>query len=1234
MKPTENQQLAIDIRDANVLVSAAAGSGKTSVLVERILQRISKAGGDTAPVDIDRMLIMTFTNAAAAEMRERIRDAIDKRMTEARGDKETDRSEDLSILGRQSLLVHHAMITTIHGFCKSVITDHFEELDLDPNFRVGDENECRLIMQDALDECLERAYAKQDPSFCRLVECFSGTKNDSGLADLLIPLYRFMIGDPDPENFLADSCRSYEFCTYEEFEKSDLYKFYIDLIREEISFAQEAAKEAGTVVDACPAIASYRPHIDAYLELFAGLKEKMEASPFKIRETAGPLADFKPPRLPSIRGDKLDDDEKVSAARFKDLREQAKSGIKRILDLADLTGDGAFLRMKSAKVELKALCDLVLDLKRIYEEKKRDKGIIDFNDMEHMAISILKNPDIAAVYRDHYAEIYVDEYQDSNMIQEMLVSLICRKDPGNVFCVGDVKQSIYRFRQARPDLFLTKYYTYTDEKGPNRRILLNDNFRSRRETVNAVNEVFFSIMKKSLGGIEYDEDARLNFGASYYEDLPAKEGIYRSEIIIGNISRDDTDEKAGIGDDLSNEEFTANIIADRISRMIRDGYPVYDKERKEIRPVGFGDFTILVRTFKKYETVFRRVFAGADIPLAVTGHEGYFQTVEIRTALAFLQAVDNPLNDIALAAVALSGIGGFTDKDMAELTAEAGSDICLYERIKSKREDTDELGTRCAAFLSLLDKYKAMSVYTTVHGLLSDLIDNVYGDIVKGMNRSAQRMANLEMLLSKAADYGRTSFTGLYQFVRYMDQIRKYEMDDGEASLSSGNDASVKLMTIHASKGLEFPVCFLAGIERGRNTGDEQGRLLAHPLYGLGINYTDPDRRIYGTTLPKELIREANRREAVAEEIRLLYVAMTRARDKLIMVGCGDGNSLGGPVRQAGSWDSYLDMLNAAYGPDGFKDIDVSCVLPEDLVYGRLREVMDRDKSADSLMGIVRDHERGRKEEGDRKVPEFLRYAANKYPYPIDRELRQKLSVSDLKHKAIEEEIARGLELAPDGEQLFAETEPDRYIPAFMRAEGETEKGGTFYGSAFHRIMELWDYSNIHIREGGPGDYKLADGEDGLSKGDQVSSGMVREFTEKMCILHRMSREQADAIRPDDVAAFLNSALGRRMKSAADAGRLYREQPFVIGMPQGDETVLVQGIIDAYFTDDEGITIVDYKTDRVSDEEMLVNRYRAQLEYYGMALSQIRGLPVRELIIYSTRLRSEIKVTVAKDGRI
>nr|MCR5473658.1 PD-(D/E)XK nuclease family protein [Lachnospiraceae bacterium] len=394
-----------------------------------------------------------------------------------------------------------------------------------------------------------------------------------------------------------------------------------------------------------------------------------------------------------------------------------------------------------------------------------------------------------------------------------------------------------------------------------------------------------------------------------------------------------------------------------------------------------------------------------------------------------------------------------------------------------------------------------------------------------------------------------------------------------------------------------------------------------------------PDRRIYGTTLPKELIREANRREAVAEEIRLLYVAMTRARDKLIMVGCGDGNSLGGPVRQAGSWDSYLDMLNAAYGPDGFKDIDVSYVLPEDLVYGRLGRIVEKEESADSLMKIVRDHERGRKEEENR-IPEFLRYAANEYPYPIDRELRQKLSVSDLKHKAIEEEIARGLELAPDGEQLFAETKPDRYIPAFMRAEGETEKGGTFYGSAFHRIMELWDYSNLHICEDRPGDKKPADGEEGLSMRDPVSSDLVREFTEKMCSLHRMSREQADAIRPDDVAAFLNSALGRRMKSAADAGRLYREQPFVIGMPQGDETVLVQGIIDAYFTEDDGITIVDYKTDRVSDEEMLVNRYRAQLEYYGMALSQIRGLPVRELIIYSTRLRSEIKVTVAKDGRI
>lgn len=1260
MEFTEKQQLAIDIRDANVLVSAAAGSGKTSVLVERIVRRISGEGVyDDKPVDIDRLLVMTFTNAAAAEMRERIRDAIDKRMEDLRKIPAGERNEErLLHLTKQSLLVHNAMITTIHGFCRSVITDHFGEVALDPDFRVADEEECSLIMQEALDECMEAAYEKGDPGFLKAVECFCTAKNDRGLADLVIPVYRFIIADPDPGGFIKRCCRSYEYENYEEFENSDIMRLFDMILAREIGRGSAAVEAAVRILDDHKDLEPYRPHIEAFRQAFSEAGAHMLSEDARDNDILRSILSFEIPRLASVRSAGLDDDTKAKASEFKGLRDLAKEEIGRISHLLSLTGKEEFEKTRPVLTTLKAVSDLVLDFKRIYEEKKRDANIIDFNDMEHMAVAILQNPDTAAVYREHFVEIYVDEYQDSNMIQEMLVSLVCRHDPGNVFCVGDVKQSIYRFRQARPDLFLSKYNTYTDEKGPDQRILLNDNFRSRREVVDSVNEVFSHIMKADMGGIEYDEAARLAYGAHYYEDMPQPDMDYRTEIIIGDTAADeavvedagDQEREPLFNEKLSKEEFAANIVADRITSMIRSHFTIYDKEKKTVRPVSFRDFTILVRSVKSFEPVFRKVFAGAGIPLAVKGREGYFGTVEVQTALAFLQAVDNPLCDIPLATLAASPVGGFTSEDLASVTAGSDTGMCLFDRISSAAQNSPEteeddahrsglmtegkeddqaanVQVKCKNFISLLAKYKSMSAYTTVYGILSDFIDNEYGDYVRCMDRNEQRMANLSMLLAKAEAFGRTSFKGLYQFVRYMDQIRKYEIDDGEAATATENEDVVRLMTMHASKGLEFPVCILAGLEKRRNTGDESGSFLCSTSYGFGVGYTDPDRRIKSPTLPGEMIAEANRTEAVAEEMRLLYVAMTRARDKLIMIGCPGSDCFDGGPKSIDRSMNFLDMIRAAHGEEGFDHIDITYVKLSDLVAARFEHEVGKEALADELMAVVREHLRGAKRDdtdGKMKLPAYLIYADHGYPFELHPELRAKLSVSDLKHKAIEEKIEQGMELVPDGEQLFAETEPEKYIPKFMRAGGQTERGGTFYGTAFHRIMELWDYSNVHVHEGDPTTSHEGHDENAEITGVPVTPEDVLAFAGRMQNLHRMSKEQVDAIRADDVAYFLNSALGIQMRHAAKNNMLFREQPFVIGIPEAGETILVQGIIDAFFMEEDGITILDYKTDRVADEQMLVNRYRTQLEYYKMALSRITGKPVKALVIYSTRLRASI----------
>ncbi|MBO4266256.1 MAG: helicase-exonuclease AddAB subunit AddA [Lachnospiraceae bacterium] len=1203
MELTREQQLAVDIRDCNVLVSAAAGSGKTSVLVKRIVSRITS--GD--PVNIDRLLIMTFTNAAAAEMKSRIRDAIESEISRLCKEAEPD-AEKIAHLRKQSMIAHNAMITTIHGFCKSVVTDHFEEVSLDPNFRIADENECKLMMQDALEECLEAAYEKASPAFLEAVECFSKAKNDSGLADLIIPMYRFVVSSPDPEEFIKQCRNCYDLDSYEEFERSELFESYVNRIAGGLNRLSSVAQKALSLIDDNEGIEPYRACINAYKEGFdaiirdienAGASSEDKKRSFWIygiiRKGLG-LID--PPSLKPIREAGLEASEIEAKKAVASLRGDMKKELEKLRELVVFDTEDIYRHIMIAKGPLFAITDVVSDFAAVYKEKKRQQNVIDFNDMEHMAVSILRNPDIAAIYREQFVEIYVDEYQDSNMTQEVLVSLICRPDAGNVFQVGDVKQSIYRFRHARPDLFLSKYSSYSDEKGENRRILLNDNFRSRDEVVDAVNEVFTAIMKSDTGGIEYDDDAMLKRAADYYEQPPSGKDPYRAEILIG------------VPGDLSDEEFSANTVANRIMSMIRDGYRVYDKSRKITRPATFRDFTILVRSMKKYDKAFRDVFASAGIPLFVNGREGYFGTVEVQTVLSFLSAVDNPLCDIELAALARCPVGGFTDKDMAEITAAAGNDKSLYHRIKAvaaDRED-DELKAKCVRLLELLARYRDMSGYTPVSGIISDFIDKEYADHVRCMGKQEQRMANLALLLAKAEDYGRTSFKGLYRFVRYMDQIRKYEIDDGEAGTVGENDDVVRLMTMHSSKGLEFPVCFVVGLEKRRNILDETGKVIWNNRFGFGVDYVDINRRITGTTLPKMLVREENKTDSIAEEMRVLYVAMTRAREKLVMVGIGKEDIFDGPAKPIENSLTYFDMLKHAHGTEGFEHIDVSIVTEADLVLGRFEEEIEKEDASERIMAIIKDERCAKDTDktGNITLPEYLAHVRDGYPYPIDKDLRMKLSVSDLKHKAIEEKKAAG-ELLTGDEPLFGETEPEKYIPRFARSEGETATGGTFYGTAFHRIMELWEYP-------------------AGKESDTVTKEDITAFAEKMHGLHRMERQQADAIRPDDVAFFINSELGRRMRKAKEEGKLFREQPFVIGVDRSGEMILVQGIIDAYFVEEDGITIVDYKTDRVDNEEMLIGRYKAQLEYYGIALSQITGRPVKDLLIYSTRLRKAISV--------
>lgn len=1196
---TQNQELAITLSDRNILVSAAAGSGKTSVLVERIIRKITD---EKKPISIDHMLVMTFTNAAAKEMKDRIRAAIENRLEE-------DPYNDNLI--KQSILIHNANITTIHGFCQGIIREHFEELSIDPNFRVGDGNECTLIKMDTLDEVMLSYYEEGDREFLDTVECFSSSKSDKRFAELVLELYEFSQSSPDPDAFLDECVKPYEIETVDEFEKSDFVKAYVEHYINKISMLKDMAESALMIVSDNEDVHNYYENISDDCDILAGLSECRSYT--EIYERINKVAFG---RLKSIRTKDMSDESLADKEKVSQMRGYYKSEIEGISKAFSDNVQKVYEDMRLSRNAVSVLTRIVKSFGLQYSIKKRDKNIIDFNDMEHMAIKVLReNPEIAENYRDYYEEIYVDEYQDSNMTQETLLNLIKRDNPnGNLFMVGDVKQSIYRFRQARPDLFVNKYDTYTDEESGCQRIMLNDNFRSRSNVIKAVNEVFCEIMKKENGGIEYDDDAALKYGATYYDDTCDDDSVYDAEVIIGT------------GDELPKTELVTNIIASKIKEYIASKMHVYDAKTRSMRPIRYGDICILARSVKSWEESIKSIFANAGIPVSISSKEGYFDVEEVKTVMAFLQTLDNPLQDIPLATVMSSPIGGFTNKELAVLRINHQNER-MYESITSyieeNRDETDQtvivLKNKCEKLIDKLTYYSEKATYTPVYGIIRELVDSEYGDYVRSLDRGDVRMMNLNMLMVNAQEYGRTSFKGLFNFVRYMSLIRKYEIEDGEASVISEEDDVVRVMTIHASKGLEFPVCIVAGIDKGRNNTDEGGSVIWDASYGIGVNRIDINRRTKKSTLYKNLIKERLKNENVAEEMRVLYVAMTRAREKLILVGYGkDQDVFAKPKPDIMSVQSYQDFICYALSKRGaFESIRISYSNALVQTTERVQNTLKHEMSIDDFLNYG-DGDSGsncESKENDSNIFDNIKFV---YPYKNDNAIPSKLSVSDLKHMAIEREIERGEELAPDGEQLFSETEPENYIPKFMRQEGQSAAGGTFYGTAFHRILELWKY-----------DKEDATAED------------VRSLVSEMLERNRIDVQQAEAVRADEIAYFLGTNLGKRMFTANGKHKLFREQPFVLGVQkseindyvlsnqadsdsENEDIVLVQGIIDAFFEEDDGIVIVDYKTDYVTHEDMLINRYKAQLEYYKKALAQITGKKVKEMIIYSSRLKKEI----------
>lgn len=1221
---TEEQKKVIDVRNKNVLVSAAAGSGKTAVLVERILSLVCGEGEDEKPLDVDRLLVVTFTKAAAAEMRERVGLALEKRLE---ADPENEH------LQKQQTLIHSAQITTIDSFCQYVIRNYFHQIDLDPAFRIGDEGELKLLKGDVVQELLEEHYGAEDPEerarFTEFVEVYATGKSDVAIENLILQLYEFAVSYPYPKRWLAECMEPYRAQTEEDLERSPWMQFLMNYVNR--TFA-DLEQEIRKMLDICHLPGGPYMYEDAVQADLLQVQELLGCRGYEnIRER---LTDLSFARLSTKKDPNVEEERKNQIKAF---RESMKKSLKDLKEkFFNLPLTGVLDVIQKAAPTTAVLLSLTAEFADRYQEKKRLKNLADFPDLEHLALEILVEDvetgedsrmkivptDAARELSARYAQIMIDEYQDSNLIQEIILNSVSRgQGIPNVFMVGDVKQSIYRFRLARPELFMEKYHTYPQsDEAAEIRIDLHKNFRSRREVLEGTNDVFEKLMTEAVGGITYDSAAALYLGA----EMPEPEsGINVPELLLLEKNKDslpeteDTDQA-----ELTDRELEAHAAADCIRRVMAEG-KVWDREAGAFRSVRYGDIVILLRSLTGWGDVYARVLNAAGIPAHTESRTGYFTTIEIQTLLNLLRIVDNPRQDIPLAAVLKSMIGGFTDVELAKIKS-AYPDVKFHEACRKyaekkkkenvKKQDAKGKDAECTIEVQIQEKlqtffhnlrtYREHAEFLPIHELIEELLRITgYGDYLAAEPAGTQREANVRMLIERAIAFEKTSYRGLFHFVRYMEQLQSYKEDFGEAGILGENENAVRIMTIHKSKGLEFPVVIVAGLGKSFNRQDIRSRVVIHPELGVGVDWVDAELRTRTASLPKRVLQKALDLEMLGEELRVLYVAFTRAKEKLILLGSAAkleekmGKSLS--FRTISTAGTYLDWVLPAVAGSGESPFEVKTVTLE----GQTEEALIRQMEKEEQWEIFAHPEElpGTDEEYAKLLEKQL---SDTYPWQEDITLQGKFSVSELKKMGqTEEEDADTL--------LYPSEEIVPYIPRFM-SEKEPISGAA-RGTAYHRALECLDFRELYHSE-------------------KVKEGLARLVEEG-----RMTQEQADVVRPYDIYAFARTPLAKRMSAARAREEFHTEQPFVIRMPAreleigcgSDEPVLIQGIIDAWFYEknengENEIVVVDYKTDFVKDGGELLKKYKKQLDYYQLTLERLTGKRVKEKIIYSFCLEEEI----------
>ena len=1261
-KWTKEQLEVIESRECNLLVAAAAGSGKTAVLVERIIQMITSREN---PIDIDKLLVVTFTNAAASEMRERIGDAIGKAL---------DENPENKHLQNQLVLLNKSSITTIHSFCLDVIKSNFHRINLDPNFRIGDQTECAILKQEAIEEVFEDLYEERDEGFLNLVESYAERGGDKEVQDIILGIYSFAMASPEPKKWLIDSAERFNIDENFDFSQSIWARAILDTVKIEINGLCLNMERALKEVESIEELATFAEKLSVEYKKIADISQACNKS---WDEAYKKMASMSFENY--VKGVKRISKDapsyiKESKEKAKTIRDKTKKSLESIVS-ATFNKDNDSIReeIKYLYNIVKPISSVVLRFEEEYSNKKREKGIIDFNDIEHFALNILTDvdekgnivpSDIAVGYRNKFYEIFIDEYQDSNLVQEVLLKAVANTETPNRFMVGDVKQSIYRFRQAKPELFLQKYNNYNDKKGSShRKIMLYKNFRSREEVVDAVNYIFENIMNENIGEIEYTEKERLNLGANFNVDTDEKSIIggateihliQKDNKLDDDIINDKDDRINNKENEIEEEEKLDNIqlearmvgnIINDLMKVNEDGkiQKVYDKGIDGYRPVEFRDIVILLRATSAWAPVFADELMNMDIPTYADVGVGYFDTIEIKTILSLLQIIDNPMQDIPLISVLKSPIFGFTPEDLIDIRVQS-KDKIFYEVLKSTAEydgftdsqnenesefiPSEECINKSKDFLIKLKEFKEKSMYMSTDEFIWYLYTRTgYYAYVGALPGGSQRQANLKVLFERAKQFEETSLKGIFNFVNFIEKLKKSSSDMGSAKTLGENANVVRIMSIHKSKGLEFPVVICSAMGKNFNTQDFKKSILYHHNLGYGPQFVDYERRISFPSIAKEALKSKINIENLSEEMRVLYVAFTRAKEKLIITG--STRNIQDSIKRWSNGIESLDTISQYEILKGknFLDWIMPCVLRHrdlsnlleevglDAVfnvehnskwYGKLwnkNDILVEKKSDEEKESIEEILEKIDVDNPDSdyysEIEEKLNYI---YPYEFSTRKPATISVTEIK------KIQNNYE-----EELINTIFEQKVIlkkPLFIQNEEEREKiSGTERGTIVHLVMEVLDLKNV-------------------SSVNDIKS-QIRGFVSKGII----TEKQASIVNPYKIYKFFASNIGKRMLNAEIINReksiyaqvnmkdIYIYEKLINNDDKklyDNESVMLRGIVDAYFEEDNQIVLVDYKTDFVNEENInqIIEKYKKQLDLYADIIETLTGKSVKEKCIY------------------